>query len=486
MTLSLAACAANSTSPIMLAPGATDPDLRQLARRAEAGDKYAQLELGVRYEEGRGLAVDLERAVRLYRMAASDSGGPLYVYTPTVGRNGRGRVLPVRNPIVQRGLAEAQTRLARLVNAQQAPPAGDPPPVAPAPLPFTVEDFFPAELLDGQCNRADSPPVAGYSQMARTGAVEPPVDLDCHPVELPQWPAAEGRDVSFYLTNLRNFLVARPDSFASDSLSSLLQSSGLLSFEQDPYALRSLMALAIARGESWCSLKMAGLSHRRGLYSAMDDWNRLFNKASRSRNGPPCTQPEIAAILARGYPEMRRVAAAEGETPNGFGGSFFPRDVRDGECRVPIGAPPELRELADLDRHFPMSDPPDLDCYRIRNFSWPAPPGHSPWFYLGNLAAYSSYRRGLSNYSVDELLDQSRILDQPPNGYIFFAIARIVAARNEVACAISFYDLADENGVLQARGEVNPILPRMGDPQVTGCQSQRLRSILERHGGGDG
>lgn len=47
---------------IPLAAGAANPQVQSLARRAQAGDKHAQLELGIRYEQGRGLPRDLERA----------------------------------------------------------------------------------------------------------------------------------------------------------------------------------------------------------------------------------------------------------------------------------------------------------------------------------------------------------------------------------------------------------------------------------------
>jgi hypothetical protein len=47
--------------------GEANPELRSLERRAQAGDKQAQLELGIRYEEGRDVPRDPEKAGRLYR-----------------------------------------------------------------------------------------------------------------------------------------------------------------------------------------------------------------------------------------------------------------------------------------------------------------------------------------------------------------------------------------------------------------------------------
>lgn len=110
----LSACGANSYAGIPLAAGAADAELQHLARRAQAGDKHAQLELGIRYEEGEGVPVDLARAERLYRRAAKTGAASTYVYVPPVGPSGSGRVLPVRNPEAGIGLAEARIRLQAL------------------------------------------------------------------------------------------------------------------------------------------------------------------------------------------------------------------------------------------------------------------------------------------------------------------------------------------------------------------------------------
>jgi hypothetical protein len=87
--------------------------LQQLARQAQAGDKHAQLELGIRYEEGRGVPVDPKRAGRLYRLAASDRGGDIHVFSPPVGSNSSATILSIQRP-QQLGLLEAKVRLERL------------------------------------------------------------------------------------------------------------------------------------------------------------------------------------------------------------------------------------------------------------------------------------------------------------------------------------------------------------------------------------
>src|SRR4051812_16176372 len=79
LTLAIAAIALNGCSTsaygIPLAPERAPADLQELARHAQGGDKHAALELGIRYEEGRGVPMDVRQAIRLYRQAAMTSGG---------------------------------------------------------------------------------------------------------------------------------------------------------------------------------------------------------------------------------------------------------------------------------------------------------------------------------------------------------------------------------------------------------------------------
>jgi hypothetical protein len=99
---------------ISFVPGADTRDLQELARRAQAGDKQAQLDLGIAYEEGRGVAVDLKRAERLYRTAARNSGGAVWTYVPPARKGAAGRVIPVSIGSTRNGLIEASERLAQL------------------------------------------------------------------------------------------------------------------------------------------------------------------------------------------------------------------------------------------------------------------------------------------------------------------------------------------------------------------------------------
>jgi hypothetical protein len=91
--------------------GVRDLQLALVESRAAAGDRRAQLELGIRYEEGRGVERNLKRARQLYSHAAADSGGPVWTYIPSVGKGRTSRTVMVSNVPKTRGLAEAKERL---------------------------------------------------------------------------------------------------------------------------------------------------------------------------------------------------------------------------------------------------------------------------------------------------------------------------------------------------------------------------------------
>lgn len=112
--LLLAGCASNGYAGISLAPGAADSELQALARQAEAGDKQAQLDLGIRFEEGRGVPQSIARAEWLYLQAAADSGGTRPVYVPASGRGARASSVPTNMGPAARGLPEARERLSAL------------------------------------------------------------------------------------------------------------------------------------------------------------------------------------------------------------------------------------------------------------------------------------------------------------------------------------------------------------------------------------
>jgi hypothetical protein len=99
---------------IGFATGAASTELQALAMRAQAGDKLAQLDLGIAYEEGRGVSVDLRKARTLYRLASADTGGTTWVYVPGTRKGEAGWVAPVDLGVRQSGLRKAKERLKRL------------------------------------------------------------------------------------------------------------------------------------------------------------------------------------------------------------------------------------------------------------------------------------------------------------------------------------------------------------------------------------
>ena len=114
LPLALSGCATSSYMGIALTSGSADPELKQLAQLARLGDKRAQLQLGIAFEEGRGMPVDIGRARRLYQQAASGSGGTVWVYVPSTVKGQHGRVTPVASGPKVSGLAQAKARLEAL------------------------------------------------------------------------------------------------------------------------------------------------------------------------------------------------------------------------------------------------------------------------------------------------------------------------------------------------------------------------------------
>lgn len=87
--------------------------LVSLARRAQAGDKHAQFELGRRFEEGRDVQQDYKLARKLYRLAANDTHGTRIAFVRGVGGMADSVQAVPGGPITP-GLKEARERLAAL------------------------------------------------------------------------------------------------------------------------------------------------------------------------------------------------------------------------------------------------------------------------------------------------------------------------------------------------------------------------------------
>lgn len=110
----MSGCITSNYLGIALAPGAADPTIQQLAERARSGDKQAQLELGIAFEEGRGVPQSITHARLLYRLAASESGGPIWVYVPASDGGDIPRVMKIDREQKVGGLDEARRRLSVL------------------------------------------------------------------------------------------------------------------------------------------------------------------------------------------------------------------------------------------------------------------------------------------------------------------------------------------------------------------------------------
>jgi hypothetical protein len=117
--LALAACTGDRYAGIDLQGGNGNLELQSLARAARTGDKQAQLQLGDRFAQGNGVPRNLACARSLYEDASNSTGGTSWIYSPPVGKEGRGRVIPVTTPFSP-GLSEAVERLKRLGSSKVA------------------------------------------------------------------------------------------------------------------------------------------------------------------------------------------------------------------------------------------------------------------------------------------------------------------------------------------------------------------------------
>lgn len=88
-----------------------DPSTAAWAQRAQGGDKQAQYELGLRFARGDGVPRDCGKARKLFRQAAAQSGGTIWVYSPPVAKGGPGRVIPIDSGPMCPGLPAAQDAL---------------------------------------------------------------------------------------------------------------------------------------------------------------------------------------------------------------------------------------------------------------------------------------------------------------------------------------------------------------------------------------
>ena len=88
LSLSICGCMAHRDTPSHFRVKSKSYEIQSLKAAASAGDKEALFELGQRAEYGIDGKPDLVKSVKLYKKAASSSGGTRYLYVPAA--NGRG------------------------------------------------------------------------------------------------------------------------------------------------------------------------------------------------------------------------------------------------------------------------------------------------------------------------------------------------------------------------------------------------------------
>ncbi|MDA5193675.1 SEL1-like repeat protein [Govanella unica] len=81
---------------------------------ADSGNQISQYLLGYAYEYGLGTTPDRAKAIRAYQQAATPRSNRTYIYSPAVGKESHGRVIPVTTGPDTPGLPQARAALARL------------------------------------------------------------------------------------------------------------------------------------------------------------------------------------------------------------------------------------------------------------------------------------------------------------------------------------------------------------------------------------
>jgi TPR repeat protein len=109
----LMSCSAHSGRDLVPGEAGRVAAVDALSKRSASGDRGAQYELAVRFEEGRGVPVDTRRAIALYTLFLT-AGETRLIYLPSAGGQSKSSVLPVQDVQFLRHSKDAQRRLARL------------------------------------------------------------------------------------------------------------------------------------------------------------------------------------------------------------------------------------------------------------------------------------------------------------------------------------------------------------------------------------
>ena len=112
-SLPLISCSAHSGRDLVSGETRQVAAVDALSKRAASGDRGAQYELAVRFEEGRGVPVNTRKAIELYTLSLT-AGEARLIYLPSAGGQSKSSVLPVQDVQFFRHSKDAQRRLARL------------------------------------------------------------------------------------------------------------------------------------------------------------------------------------------------------------------------------------------------------------------------------------------------------------------------------------------------------------------------------------
>lgn len=109
--LLLSGCASQQYMGVSLKPGGADPAVQALAARASIGDKQAQFQLGLAFENGLGLERNCRKAKALFRESGRDKTKSMYLYSPSIGGGTSSRVIAIDYGRASEGLPEARVKL---------------------------------------------------------------------------------------------------------------------------------------------------------------------------------------------------------------------------------------------------------------------------------------------------------------------------------------------------------------------------------------
>jgi hypothetical protein len=112
-------CATHSHAALFDVGFGASAELQALSTRAAAGDKWAQYELGLLFEQGQGVPANRGRAMQLYALAGRDDPGKMTIYVPSSKSGGKSSLQTFDSGRRAKGLAVARDRLKQMQEAER-------------------------------------------------------------------------------------------------------------------------------------------------------------------------------------------------------------------------------------------------------------------------------------------------------------------------------------------------------------------------------